>query len=204
MKLANIQRTQIHCPLCAVDTQRTVPKGCHLHLILQAIDLLHPGENFESYNLVLSKRDNVEQVASYSEPSIMKGNKHIDHNFPDVLSGPNGSHRTDTEIMGKEPVKYKETHCSVCNSQSQDIVSRTDGVLRCMKCYRYFNTHHSERPFKSISRDSPIQHRKCQNCRVEYSPYWRRGVNGDMVCNACYLRVRRVGMERSNRLQMEK
>jgi len=92
-----------------------------------------------------------------------------------------------------ESISIKE--CSNCKIRITPTWRRgkNDNLL-CNACGLYEKQNNKSRPFEKLEngftkvfKDNNIIKHICANCKVEKSPTWRKGLNGQTLCNACGL-----------------
>ncbi|KAG4100640.1 hypothetical protein H8356DRAFT_1035820 [Neocallimastix lanati (nom. inval.)] len=85
--------------------------------------------------------------------------------------------------------------CSNCKTRVTPAWRRgkNDNLL-CNACGLYEKQNNKSRPFKKLENGLIKVHKEsisvkhvCANCKIEKTPTWRKGLNGQTLCNACGL-----------------
>ena len=95
---------------------------------------------------------------------------------------------------------YVERKCINCSTEETPLWRQNDqGDSLCNACGLYYKHHGAMRPTKlsqnpnapkkkwKVPRDGPML---CHNCQTVTTPIWRRGTQGELLCNACGLHLR--------------
>jgi ribosomal protein L34E len=116
-------------------------------------------------------------------------------------------------VQSESPPSPQGKHCSHCYVTSTPLWRRNPETyeILCNACGLYLHQHHKLRPPGLIDTDeeddvgeSVYGALVCAQCNSHRTSTWRRGKDGERLCNACGVYIRLRGMDRPMSLWKKK